>query len=163
MSAWREAAALIRHRPRRTPATVAWWLICVPFFTRTFRPPSAKPKVSALVCAGACLRPWLDDGDVVVYDTALVPVSGDLVVTRTWFDVRAGLGTKARRIPLYGAKQLRIDAAGRRWLTCADGSYLDTDHEIVGVATSCARRPWRKPPPMSELEFPIRPIAAQAA
>jgi hypothetical protein len=94
----------------------------------------------------------------------LAPRDGDLVVTRTTITIRAGFSTPARRVSLLAAKVLRIDARGRRWLTCADGSYEADDpeggHTIIGVVTAVSRKPWRQAPPMSDLGFPIRPIGS---
>jgi hypothetical protein len=80
-------------------------------------------------------------------------------VTKTAGTLRGGFcGTKPRRIELFGAKQLRVAPDGRRWLCSADGAYPADDpegveHQIIGVATHVARRPWRKLPPMATLEF----------
>jgi hypothetical protein len=157
----REAFALLRARPQLTLGVVLWLMIA-PFLVRRFRARVGKENFVGRVCFGDCLRPWLVNADLLLFDTARTPRDGDLVVTKTSGTLRAGFcGTKAREIELYGAKQLRVGPGGRRWLASADGAYPADDpdgvgHEIVGVATHVARRPWRKLPPMADLRFPIR-------
>jgi hypothetical protein len=154
MSSRREAFEMLRAHPRRS-----LWLLIAPFFTRRVRKNSPRPKRRAEIAAGTCLRPWLVDGEIVVFDQNLAPEPGDIVITRTPIRLRAGFGTPSRIVAPMGAKQLKVDDCGRRWLCSADGAYpADPEHEIIGTVTHVARRPWRKPPPMAEMRFPIRPI-----
>jgi hypothetical protein len=158
----RECFALLRERPRLTLGVVLW-LMVAPFLVRRFRARAGKENFVGRVCFGDCLRPWLVNADLLLFDTNRAPRDGDLVVTKTSGTLRAGFcGTKAREIELFGAKQLRLDPQGRRWLCSADGSYRlddpDGGHELVGVVTHTSRRPWRKAPSLSEMNFPIRPV-----
>lgn len=108
---------------------------------------------------GRCLRPWLENDDVVYFAKGLEPRDGDIILVELPYERDRQLRWEP------SAKQLRI-IDGVRWLACADGAIgLDGTHviegrrikigKIIGTAVAIVRAPRDPLPPIAEINFEI--------
>jgi hypothetical protein len=167
MSDRSEAIALLRApaTTRQTWRDVVLRLLGMRFLPAAWRCATESGESDAFLASGRCLRPWILDGDAIVWIQGMSAQDGDLVITETRFPIRAGLGTPSRIVRLMGCKQLRISADGARWLTCADGAYLAAgEHTVIGTVIAVLRRPglpWKPRASLRAMAFalPADPLA----
>lgn len=154
---------LVGHRwPLRAMFTALLGMLTYPLLVTWLREVTRETKLECLPAAGNCLRPWVTDGDLLLFARSLEARPRDLVVHSTLVEIRAGLGTAGRTLTLLGAKHLKLDGVGRPWLTSADGAYrAGAEHAVIGPVVAVVRLPglpWRRRPPLTGINFPIRPV-----
>jgi len=128
--------------------TVIW-----PFVGRL--PRFNRRSIEARALKGACLAPYLVDGDVVFFDRTLEAQDGDLVMVGMLYQLdRGGMIVAHQKIVRCDAvKQLRI-IGEERFLCAADGAVsADAGHEVLGPVTGWYRRAWWRRPSPRKADF----------
>lgn len=101
-------------------------------------------STEVLLLEGDCLAPYLDTGDVILWQRSVEPRDGDLVVAKIWYEREdPPRGWMQRR----AIKQLRI-VDGRRYLCANEGALPADEIEILGTVVGWSRKGWwRRPSP----------------
>jgi hypothetical protein len=116
--------------------------------------------LGAYKIVGDCLRPYLLPDDLVMVDSTLDEMVGELVLVDMQFkrfDNMIGGSPRLRSEP--AVKQL-VEIDGERWLTCATGAVPARHHALIAPVVGTMRRGFARAA-MCEMDF--RQVAVREA